>query len=183
MNDIAFRRHILVQSLILLDFLLSLSPKGKSKLADSTNKSVLYNYVLSDDDVSKLALTSVTWDSNRHLSQAKWVTQMKSAIASYLQQAADGKFYYRMVDTVLTRDKNWVRWKADGCPPIEKPPVQIQDYLNTQSSAVKLTTNKRLRPTPLGSLDLGFLAEGATHGNLDRLKEPDRYDFRHQLHL
>lgn len=99
---------------------------------------------------------------------------MKSSIATYLQKGADGKFYYRMVDTVLTRDKNWVRWKAEGCPPIERPSVQIQDYLDTQSSAVKLSTNKRLRATPLGSLDLRFLYEDANLDRLDRLKEQDR---------
>lgn len=53
MNDIAFRRHILVQALILLDFVLSLTPKAKAKLADLTNKSVLYSHVLNDEDVSE----------------------------------------------------------------------------------------------------------------------------------
>ncbi|KAK2863710.1 hypothetical protein FQN49_004073, partial [Arthroderma sp. PD_2] len=49
-NDVSFRRHILVQALILLDFMLSLTPKSKAKLSDFTNKSVLYGYVLSDED-------------------------------------------------------------------------------------------------------------------------------------
>ncbi|EEH35288.1 nuclear matrix protein [Paracoccidioides lutzii Pb01] len=155
-NDVAFRRHILVQALILLDFVLSLTPKAKAKLADSTNKAVLYNYVLSDDD-------------------AKWASQMKASIASYLQQGSEGKFYYRMVDTVLTRDKNWVRWKAEGCPPIERTPVSIQDYLDTQASAVKVTTSKRLRSTPLGSLDLNFLMEDKNLDSVARLKHPDRF--------
>ncbi|ODH48390.1 hypothetical protein GX48_05482 [Paracoccidioides brasiliensis] len=155
-NDVAFRRHILVQALILLDFVLSLTPKAKAKLADSTNKAVLYNYVLSDDD-------------------AKWASQMKASIASYLQQGSEGKFYYRMVDTVLTRDKNWVRWKAEGCPPIERTPVSIQDYLDTQASAIKVTTSKRLRLTPLGSLDLNFLMEDKNLDSVARLKHPDRF--------
>ncbi|KDB25972.1 hypothetical protein H109_02173 [Trichophyton interdigitale MR816] len=155
-NDVSFRRHILVQALILLDFLLSLTPKSKAKLADSTNKSVLYSYVLSDED-------------------AKWATQMRSSIASYLQKGADGKFYFRMVDTVLTRDKNWVRWKAEGCPPIEQPPVPVQSHLDTQSSAAKITANKRLRSTPMGSLDLGFLSVESNLGDLNRLKEPERF--------
>ena len=51
MSDLAFRRHILVQALILVDFILSLTPKAKRKLANTTNKSVLYSYVVSDDDV------------------------------------------------------------------------------------------------------------------------------------
>jgi THO complex subunit 1 len=80
-----------------------------------------------------------------------------------------------MVDTVLTRDKNWVRWKAEGCPPIEKSPVSIQDYLDTQLNASKVSTNKRLRSTPLGSLDLSFLSEDANLSGLERLKQPDRF--------
>jgi len=54
MSDLAFRRHILVQALVLIDFLLSLTPKAKKKLDHTTNKSVLYNYTISDDDVRKL---------------------------------------------------------------------------------------------------------------------------------
>ena len=80
-----------------------------------------------------------------------------------------------MVDTVLTRDKNWVRWKAEGCPPIEKSPVSIQDYLDTQANAIKVSTSKRLRSTPLGSLDLSFLSEDANLSGLERLKQPDRF--------
>lgn len=51
MNDAAFRRHILVQALIVLDFMLSLTPSAKTKLANSTNKSVLYGYTLGEEDV------------------------------------------------------------------------------------------------------------------------------------
>ncbi|PGH13569.1 hypothetical protein AJ79_03562 [Helicocarpus griseus UAMH5409] len=155
-NDVAFRRHILVQALILLDFVLSLTPKAKAKLSDSTNKSVLYNYVLNDED-------------------AKWAAQMKASIASYLQQGSEGKFYYRMVDTVLTRDKNWVRWKAEACPPIERTPISIQDYMDTQASALKVSTSRRLRSAPLGSLDLSFLMEDKDLGSVDRLRHPDRF--------
>lgn len=43
---------MLVQALILLDFMLSLTPKAKARLSDMTNKSVLYGFVLSDEDVS-----------------------------------------------------------------------------------------------------------------------------------
>lgn len=53
MSDLAFRRHILVQALIVIDFLLSLTPKAKRKIDHTTNKSVLYNYTISDDDVHK----------------------------------------------------------------------------------------------------------------------------------
>jgi THO complex subunit 1 len=56
-SDLSFRRHILVQVLIVLDFLLSLSSKAKEKLSkaslDNPNKSVMYaDQVLSETDVS-----------------------------------------------------------------------------------------------------------------------------------
>lgn len=57
MSDLAFRRHILVQTLILIDFLLSLRSKIKAKLADlnPSNKSVLYAHTLSEEDVRQSA--------------------------------------------------------------------------------------------------------------------------------
>lgn len=58
-NDTAFRRHVLVQALILLDFMLSLTPKAKGRLADLINKSVLYGFVLSDEDVRNPSLCSL----------------------------------------------------------------------------------------------------------------------------
>ncbi|CRG92773.1 THO complex subunit 1 [Talaromyces islandicus] len=161
-NDIAFRRHVLVQALILLDFILSLTAQARQRLmklvqpGKAVNKTVLYQYTISDED-------------------AKWASQTRDIVAQYLQQGADGKFYYRMVDTVLSRDKNWVRWKVENCPPIEKPAIKEEDHLQARENAAKLYASKRLRPTPMGSLDLKFLTEGDTASSLEQLKEPDRY--------
>ncbi|KAF7172699.1 hypothetical protein CNMCM5623_004886 [Aspergillus felis] len=155
-NDTAFRRHVLVQALILLDFMLSLTPKAKAKLADLTNKSVLYGFVLNEED-------------------AKWATKMRKAIEEYLQEGTGGKFYYRMVDTVLSRDKNWVRWKAEGCPLIERPAVTVAEYLGARENATKTYANKRLRPSPMGALNLNFLLEGESLSSIEKLKEPERY--------
>lgn len=155
-SDTAFRRHVLVQALILLDFMLSLTPKAKSRLADLTNKSVLYGFVLNDED-------------------ANWVLSMRKRIEGYLREAPGGNFYYRMVDTVLSRDKNWARWKAEGCPPIERPAVSVPDYLTARDNAVKTYANKRLRPSPMGALDLKFLSDSEALANVERLKESDRF--------
>ncbi|KAE8144410.1 THO complex subunit 1 transcription elongation factor-domain-containing protein [Aspergillus avenaceus] len=155
-NDTAFRRHVLVQALILLDFMLSLTPMAKTKIADLTNKSVLYGFVLNEED-------------------AKWTVKMRKAIEEYLQEGVGGKFYYRMVDTVLSRDKNWVRWKAEGCPLIERPPISVTEYLSAREQATKAYANKRLRASPMGSLDLKFLSEGESLVGLERLKESQRF--------
>ncbi|KAL8715036.1 MAG: hypothetical protein Q9220_000993 [cf. Caloplaca sp. 1 TL-2023] len=158
-SDLAFRRHILVQALILVDFLLSLTPRAKKKLQQTSNKSVLYSYNLAEDDT-------------------KWAESMRNEIAIYLQQGQEGKFYYRMVDTVLSRDKNWVHWKAEGCPLIKQPPVSAESFVESQKGAQKACAPRRIRPTPMGSLDLSFLSnagdEGQAHG-LELLKKPKRY--------
>lgn len=154
-SDTAFRRHVLVQALILLDFVLSLTPKSKARLADATNKSVLYGFTLNDEDT-------------------KWATTMRKNIEEYLQQGPGGKFYYRMVDTVLSRDKNWVRWKAEGCPLIERPAISAAEYMTSREHAIKAYANKRLRPSPVGSLDLKFLSETEALANIERLKGSDR---------
>ncbi|ESZ93055.1 hypothetical protein SBOR_6576 [Sclerotinia borealis F-4128] len=160
-SDLSFRRHILVQILIIMDFLLSLSIKAKEKLSkalpENLNRSVTYaDQTLSEEDT-------------------KWSLDMKKSIAEYLKKGADGAFFYRMVETVLSRDKNWVRWKVENCPSIARPPVSPQDFITAKASARKATTNKRLRPNPLGSLDLKFLAENDLQSGLERLKKPERY--------
>ena len=148
-HDIAFRRHILVQALIILDFLLSLTPAAKLKLSDSINKAVLYSFTLSDED-------------------AAWALSTKASIAGYLQQGNgnEGKFYYRMVDTVLSRDKNWVRWKADSCPSIDRPQVKIEEYLDALQT-LKKTCTKHPLPPPPGAAELDFLSKNMS---LDSLK-------------
>lgn len=81
-----------------------------------------------------------------------------------------------MVDTVLSRDKNWVRWKVENCPPIEKPAIKEEDHLQARENAAKIYASKRLRPTPMGALDLKFMSEETTTSGLEQLKEPDRLD-------
>lgn len=79
-----------------------------------------------------------------------------------------------MVDTVLSRDKNWVRWKVENCPPIEKPAIQAEDYLKARTDALKVFGSKRLRASPMGSLDLTFLTDDYSLSGLEQLKDPSR---------
>ncbi|KAI9764697.1 MAG: hypothetical protein M1840_008089 [Geoglossum simile] len=158
-SELAFRRHILVQALILIDFLLSLTPKAKEKLSDlvSQNRAVLYSHTLSPEDT-------------------KWAVDTRSSVASYLQQGPEGKFYYRMVDTVLSRDKNWVRWKAENCQSFERPPFSAQELIGAKGNAQKAYADRRIRTTPLGTLDLNFLSDAECANGLDKLKRTDRYN-------
>lgn len=59
LSDLAFQRHIVVQALILLDFLLSLTERAKKKLSHvTTQKAMQYEYTLSEQDVSAMLLVT-----------------------------------------------------------------------------------------------------------------------------
>ncbi|KAL2020354.1 hypothetical protein VTK56DRAFT_8483 [Thermocarpiscus australiensis] len=158
-SDLAFRRNVLVQALIIMEFLLSLSPKAKEKLSSvkNPNKSVTY----SDQQLSE--------------EDTKWVTDMKEAIVEYLKQGVEGPYFNRMVDTVLSRDKNWVRWKIENCPSIELPPLSPEIFVEARSHAGRLAATKRLRATPMGSLSLDFLGDEDEKTAMEKLKDPERY--------
>ncbi|ROW12233.1 hypothetical protein VMCG_00364 [Cytospora schulzeri] len=158
-SDLSLRRYVLFQALIIMDFLLSLSPKSKEKLSSiqQVNKSVAYlDQTMSEDDI-------------------KWATRMKAEISEYLRHASDGPFYLRVVDTVLSRDKNWVRWKIENCPPIQRPAVSPQEWAEAMSKAKSNTTNKRMRREAMGSLALDFLNEGDDEAAMEKLRDPERY--------
>jgi THO complex subunit 1 len=143
-----------------MDFLLSLSAKAKEKLSTTKtqNKSVMYSdQLLSEEDT-------------------KWAYGMKKSIADYLRQGAEGPYFYRMVETVLSRDKNWVRWKVENCPSIEMSPVSPDEFNKAKDVAGKMTTNKRLRPTPMGYLSLNFLSTEDEDSAMDRFQSQERYE-------
>ncbi|KAI8661676.1 Guanylate kinase-like domain-containing protein [Fusarium keratoplasticum] len=158
-SDLSFRRHVLVQALIIMDFLLSLSSQAREKLSSSlaTNKAVIYgDQTLSEEDT-------------------KWANDMKKTIADYLRQGADGPYFYRMVETVLARDKNWVRWKIEGCHAIKRDPVSPASFVEAKANVQRMATSKRLRAVPMGSVSLDFLREEDEETAMDRLKARERF--------
>lgn len=105
--------------------------------------------------------------------QATWATETKARISEYLRQGNDGPYFYRMVETVLARDKNWVFWKMASCPPIEREPLTAADFAEAKASAERMATSKRLRPTPMGAVSMEFLNKGAST-TMDELRPPER---------
>lgn len=149
----------MVQALITVEFLISLSAAAKEKLSSvkAPNKSVMYADVqLTEDDT-------------------KWVEKTKQRIIDYVKSNHDGHFFFRMVETVLTRDKNWVRWKYEGCPPIERPPLSGETFVEARLNVAKMAATKRVRPTPMGSLSLDFLNDEDEDSALEKLKDPERH--------
>lgn len=105
----------------------------------------------------------------------KWATNMKANITEYLKSASDGQFFLRMVETILSRDKNWVRWKIENCPLIERPPISPQDWAAAMADAKSRNTSKRIRPNAMQPLSLDFLKDGDDEAAMEELKDPKRH--------
>ncbi|EFX02685.1 tho complex subunit [Grosmannia clavigera kw1407] len=161
-SDLTFRRHFLLQALIIVEFLLSLSPSAKKKLATAStpNKSVTYSdHVLSEEDTV-------------------WVTKMKHHITEHIRNSDDdGAYFFRMVDTILARDKNWVRWKVESCQSIERPGVSAEEFVSAKDGAQKAFARHRRRNNmSMGSFSLDFLNDDEDEADaLEKLKQPKRF--------
>lgn len=146
-HDIEFRRHVLVQCLILLDFLLSLSAQGKAKLStikpNKSTLSALYDkYTFSEED-------------------RVWAVETRKTIEKYLEEGngTEGRYYLRMVNMVLSRDKNWTFWKAEGCPTIARDSVEATVEHDSQEALQKVASDANAPLyKPKGYDMLAFLA-------------------------
>jgi THO complex subunit 1 len=100
---------------------------------------------------------------------------MKKFLADYIKKDFEGAFFLRMVESVISRDKNWARWKIENCPSFARDSVTAQEYLQAKTSARQAITRKRVRVNNWAVLDLNFLSQGETRNGLERLKDPSRY--------
>ncbi|KAI0540790.1 THO complex subunit 1 transcription elongation factor-domain-containing protein [Xylaria digitata] len=156
-SDLYFRRHILIQAFIILDFLLSLTPQARAKIANvQQNRSVVYA------------------DKNLGEDDAKWAKGMKDRITSYIQAESDGFFFFRVVESVISRDKGWVRWKVENCPPIERPSVSPVEFNDAKAGAKRLATSRRPK-AGMNSLSLAFMGENDDSQSLEKLRNPARW--------
>ncbi|OVA19210.1 THO complex [Macleaya cordata] len=92
LKDPSFRRHILVQCLILFDYLKAPGKNDK----DGPSESMKEEIRSSEERVKKL-LEMIP---------------------------PKGKEFLHSIEHILEREKNWVWWKRDGCPPFEKQPTE-----------------------------------------------------------
>lgn len=105
----------------------------------------------------------------------KWVTSMKANITEYLKTPIDGQFFLRMVETILARDRNWVRWKIENCPLIERPPIDPKNWTEAMADAKSKNTSKKIRTNAMQQLSLDFLKDGDDERAMEELKDPKRH--------
>ncbi|CAK9133659.1 unnamed protein product [Ilex paraguariensis] len=107
LKDPSFRRHILVQCLILFDYLKA-PGKNDKDLPSETMKEEIRSC---EERVKKLLETT----------------------------PPKGKDFLHSIEHILERERNWVWWKRDGCPPFEKQPIEkksVQDGARKRPCAI-----------------------------------------------
>ncbi|XAR54473.1 hypothetical protein NMG60_11029616 [Bertholletia excelsa] len=92
LKDPSFRRHILVQCLILFDYLKAPGKNDK----DLPSEAVREDIKSCEECVKKLLQST----------------------------PPKGEEFLQSIEHILERERNWVWWKRDGCPPFEKPPIE-----------------------------------------------------------
>ncbi|XP_028784331.1 THO complex subunit 1 [Neltuma alba] len=133
LKDPSFRRHILVQCLILFDYLKA-PGKGDKDLPSESMKEEIKSC---EERVRKLL----------ELTPPK------------------GRAFLHKIEHILEREKNWVWWKRDGCPPYEKQPME--------KKAVQDGAKKRKPRYRLGNKELSQLWRWADQ-NPNALTDPQR---------
>lgn len=133
LKDPSFRRHVLVQCLILFNYLKA-PGKGDKDLPSETMKDEITSC---EERVKKLI----------ELTPPK------------------GKEFLHKIEHILEREKNWVWWKRDGCPPYEKQA--------TEKKAVPDGSKKRKPRWRLGNKELSQLWKWADQ-NPNALTDPQR---------
>uniref|UniRef100_A0A2K2BRN0 THO complex subunit 1 n=1 Tax=Populus trichocarpa TaxID=3694 RepID=A0A2K2BRN0_POPTR len=133
LKDPSFRRHVLVQCLILFDYL---KAPGKN-----------------DKDLTSESMKEEIRSREEHVKKLLEMTPPK------------GKDFLHMVEHILEREKNWLWWKRDGCPPFEKQPIE--------NKTVQDGGKKRRPRWRLGNKELSQLWKWADQ-NPNALTDPQR---------
>lgn len=98
----------------------------------------------------------------------------RDSIVKYIKEGREedkGKFFVRMVDTILLRDKNWVTWKMESCPPIARDGLSPKDFLGAKTGTQRSCASRPLKKEVMGAPELAHLSEAENANGLDVLKE------------
>ncbi|KAI8841325.1 THO complex, subunit THOC1 [Chytridium lagenaria] len=120
LKDPFFRRQILVQFTIIYQFLLSLAKPVEIPVADAKDPKVT-------PPVPVILNKSLQYPFSISESQEKWVLDTRTKSLKILEAISPHlKRFSSTTHTVITHEKNWVKWKSDLCPSFEKAPVKFE---------------------------------------------------------
>jgi len=110
------------------------------------------------------------------LRQEAWTTKTKMQISESLSEDQQGRLFMRLINTVLTREQNWVHWKAEGCHKFDLLPVPTGEFLGAKNKALNHCKPERPFPYVMGTPTLNRLwQDTGKRLKLDNLVEEGRY--------
>ncbi|MCE0481594.1 suppressor of the transcriptional defect of hpr1 by overexpression [Datura stramonium] len=130
LKDPSFRRHVLVQCLILFDYLKVWCTSEKR--ANENVPNVASAGVLPGEAAPGKSEKELPSESMVGIAFAKEeIKTSEQRVKKLLEMTPPkGIDFLHSIEHILERERNWVWWKRDGCPPFEKQPVEkklVQD--------------------------------------------------------
>jgi THO complex subunit 1 len=96
-------------------------------------------------------------------------------ISESLREDQQGRLFMRLINTVLTREQNWVHWKAEGCHKFDLSPVPTGEFLDAKNKALNHCKADRPFPHVMGTPALNSLWQNTGKRlKLDNLAEEGR---------
>ncbi|GAA5886285.1 hypothetical protein JCM6882_001591 [Rhodosporidiobolus microsporus] len=141
--DPSFRRQLLLQTLILLQYLLSLTPSARARAASLpvTNQSAFPSFVLGEEN-------------------EKWVREVRERVLNELDAmgsvGGEGRLFRKAVQVVLQREQNWTDWKLRSCASFTRSP-SVTPSAQSDSARSKmrvLTARPKAFPFKMGNPQL-----------------------------
>ncbi|BGP19444.1 hypothetical protein JCM10213_006264 [Rhodosporidiobolus nylandii] len=157
LSDPLFRLQLLTQTLILTQYLLSLTPTARTRAQQLpvSNPAAFPAFVLQEAD-------------------EKWVREIRARAGEEMDKMEGGKGYRRAIRGVLEREQNWTDWKLRSCFLFTRtPPVAAAEQGAKASERLKVLGQRpRSFPHKLGNARL----DTVWRGNLTSLDgwEPER---------
>lgn len=116
MEDSRFRRNVIVQYLILFQYLSGFSESEKEKTKE----------LLAARGTTKQSLIQPNFTLSTE--QTEWIDEVKEAMLTLLRSTKPhGNLFTDIILTILAHERHWIIWKASGCPSFEKPTFSMAD--------------------------------------------------------
>lgn len=160
LKDVTFRRSVLTQASIIVDFLLGLTEKAKenwtSDRLNATNKSVMFPFTLSAED------------------EAYFLNMQKSFQKTTFTSVDFDPAYLRTINTIMQRDRYWQDWKLQNCPTFEERPLDREEVLEAKKKLENTLSKPRKKFwNAMGTAPLTKIWKIKTGINL--LSDPKKY--------
>ncbi|KAI8334608.1 THO complex subunit 1 transcription elongation factor-domain-containing protein [Chlamydoabsidia padenii] len=126
-EDVRFRRNVILQFLILFQYISGFSQSEKENTRT----------LLSARGANKQTLIQPTYTVTEE--QVQWINDMETRLINLLRTTKPhGNLYTDIVLTVLKHERNWIIWKSSGCPPFEKPPLDPKILEQSRQQRMKV---------------------------------------------